>query len=169
VNPKKQAATPVPRRWGGCRQIFAGGTRCDACNPGIETVRGARHDRAMDHSKGFLQLVSDAQSRIQELTIDQARGRLAENPSAVLIDVREDNEWTAGHAQEAVHLGKGVFERDVEKLYPDTQRELIFYCGGGYRSALVADVAQKMGYTNVRSLIGGYKAMVSAGWPMTRG
>jgi rhodanese-related sulfurtransferase len=122
----------------------------------------------MDHSKGFLQLVSDAQSRIQELTIDQARARLAENPSAVLIDVREDSEWSAGHACEAVHLGKGIFERDVEKLYPDTQRELIFYCGGGYRSALVADVAQKMGYTNVRSLIGGYKAMVGAGWPMTR-
>ncbi|MDB6036962.1 MAG: moeZ 1, partial [Verrucomicrobiales bacterium] len=93
--------------------------------------------------------------------------RLAENPKAVLIDVREDNEWDKQHALEAKDVGKGVFERDLERLYPDSNTELILYCGGGFRSALSADAAQKMGYKNVFSLIGGYKGMVNANWPMT--
>jgi rhodanese-related sulfurtransferase len=121
----------------------------------------------MDHAPGFLKLVEDARSRVKEISIDAARRRLAENPKAVLIDVREDNEWDKQHALEAKHLGKGVFERDLERLYPDANTELILYCGGGFRSALSADAAQKMGYQNVFSLIGGYKGMVNANWPMT--
>lgn len=123
----------------------------------------------MDHAPGFLKLVNEARPRVKELTLEQARQRLRENPKAVLLDVREDAEWAAGHATEAVHLGKGVFERDVEKKFPDPNTELIMYCGGGYRSALTADVAQRMGYRNVYSVIGGYKAMLAADWPMRRG
>ena len=122
----------------------------------------------MDHSPGFLKVVNEAMPRIRELTLDQARARLAANPKAVLLDVREDVEWTAGHAAEARHLGKGVLERDIEKLLPDTGAEIIMYCGGGYRSALTCDVAQRMGYKNVFSLAGGYKAMAAAGWPVTK-
>ncbi len=123
----------------------------------------------MDHSPGFLKLVNEAKSRIKELSIDEARARLAANPKAVLLDVREDGEWAAGHAVEAQHLGKGVLERDIEKLFPNLDAELIMYCGGGFRSAMTCDAAQRIGYRNVRSLAGGYKAMVSAGWPMSRG
>lgn len=122
----------------------------------------------MQHSPGFLALVNDAKSRVRELNLDQARARLAANPDALLIDVREESEWAAGHAVEAQHLGKGIFERDLEAKFPAKDRELILYCGGGFRSALSADAAQKMGYTNVWSLDGGYKAMAAAGWPMNR-
>ncbi|MEW6303536.1 MAG: rhodanese-like domain-containing protein [Verrucomicrobiota bacterium] len=120
----------------------------------------------MDHSPGFLKLVNDARTRVKEITIDQLRERLAANPQAVLMDVREDHEWLKGHATQAVHLGKGIFERDLEKMYPDANTEIIMYCGGGFRSALTADAAQKMGYRNVSSLIGGYKGLVAASWPM---
>jgi len=122
----------------------------------------------MDHSPGFLKLVNDARPHVQEITIDQARERLKKNPQAVLLDVREDNEWQKDHAAEAVHLGKGILERDLEKMFPDTNREIIIYCGGGFRSVLTAEVAQKMGYRNVHSLIGGYKGLVNAGWPMKK-
>lgn len=123
----------------------------------------------MDHSPGFLKLVNDAKTRVKEISIEQARERLAKNPKAVLLDVREDSEWNAGHALEARHLGKGILERDLEKMIPDTNAEIILYCGGGFRSALSADAAQQMGYKNVLSLDGGYKAMVKAGWPMKSG
>ena len=123
----------------------------------------------MDHSPGFLNLVNDARSRVHEVTIDEARARLAANPRAVLLDVREDGEWAAGHAAQAVHLGKGILERDLEKLFPDPQTELIMYCGGGFRSALTCDAAQRLGYRNVHSLIGGYKGLVAAQWPMKPG
>jgi len=123
----------------------------------------------MDHSPGFLALVNDAKKRVNEVSVAEARARLAANPKAVLVDVREDNEWTAGHATEAAHLGKGILERDLEKLYPDKTAEIIMYCGGGFRSALTCDAAQKMGYTNVFSLIGGYKALVAANWPLKTG
>jgi rhodanese-related sulfurtransferase len=122
----------------------------------------------MDHSPGFLKVVNEARTRVKELTLDQARARLAANPRAVLLDVREDAEWAAGHAAEARHLGKGVLERDIEKQFPDTNTEIIMYCGGGYRSALTCDMAQRMGYRNVASLIGGYKALAAAGWPMAK-
>lgn len=122
----------------------------------------------MDHSPGFLRIVNEAKTRVREVSLEEARARLAANPRAVLLDVREDAEWAAGHAAEARHLGKGILERDIERLIPDPETELILYCGGGYRSALSCDVAQRMGYRNVWSLAGGYKAMVAAGWPMTR-
>ena|SRR5436309_12817119 len=121
----------------------------------------------MDHSPGFLKLVNEVRPRVREITLEEARARLARNPKAVLVDVREDSEWAAGHAVEAQHLGKGVLERDIEKRFPDTSAEIIMYCGGGYRSALTCDIARRMGYVNVASLIGGYKAMVKAGWPMS--
>ena len=123
----------------------------------------------MDHSPGFLALVNDAKKRVHELSVAEARARLVANPKAVLMDVREDHEWQAGHAAEAVHLGKGLLERDLEKLFPDPKTEIIMYCGGGFRSALTCDAAQKMGYRNVHSVIGGYKAMAAAGWPMKSG
>lgn len=120
----------------------------------------------MDHSPGFLKLVNEARTRVKEITIAEARARLAENPKAVLLDVREDREWDNGHAAEAVHLGKGVLERDLENQIPDPNTEIIMYCGGGYRSALTSDAAQQMGYRNVFSLIGGYKGLLAAQWPM---
>ena len=123
----------------------------------------------MDHSPGFLKLVNEARPYVKEITVEQARERLASNPQAVLMDVREDSEWNKDHAAQAVHLGKGVLERDLEQMVPDPDREIIMYCGGGYRSVLTAEVAQKMGYRNVYSLIGGYKGLVKAQWPMKSG
>lgn len=123
----------------------------------------------MQHSPGFLKLVEAVRPKVREVSIEEARARLTANPQAVLLDVREDGEWQAGHAVEARHLGRGILERDLERLFPDPGGELILYCGGGFRSALACDVAQRMGYRNVFSLAGGYKAMVAAGWPMTPG
>lgn len=120
----------------------------------------------MQHSPGFLKIVEEARSHVREVTVDQARERLAANPQAILVDVREDSEWHKGHASQALHLGKGVLERDIEQAIPDPDREIIMYCGGGYRSVLTAQVAARMGYRNVSSLAGGYKALVQAGWPM---
>ena len=122
----------------------------------------------MDHSPGFLKIVNEVRPRIKEVTFEEARARLDKNSSAVLLDVREDSEWAAGHAAQARHLGKGVFERDLEKMFPDPGTEIIMYCGGGYRSALTCDVAQRMGYKNVASIVGGYKALNQAGWPMAK-
>ena len=122
----------------------------------------------MQHSPGFLKLVAEAQTRVREISVDQTRAWLKQNPKVVLVDVREDSEWAAGHAAEAVHLGKGVLERDLEKMFPDVNTEIIMYCGGGFRSALTCDVAQKMGYRSVHSLIGGYKALVAADWPLSK-
>ena len=123
----------------------------------------------MDHSPGFLQLVNEAKTRIQEVSVAEAGARLEADPRVVLMDVREDSEWEKDHAAEAVHLGKGILERDLEKLYPDKNTEIIMYCGGGFRSALTADVAQKMGYRKVSSLAGGYKALVAADWRLKSG
>jgi rhodanese-related sulfurtransferase len=123
----------------------------------------------MDHAPAFLKLVNESKQRIKEVTVAQAKERLAKNPQAILVDVREDSEWEKSHATQAIHLGKGILERDLEKTVPDVTREIIMYCGGGFRSALTADVAQKMGYKNVYSLAGGYKALVEAQWPMNAG
>ncbi len=122
----------------------------------------------MQHATGFMKLVEDARLRIKEVGVEEARERLRRNPQAVLLDVREDGEWQAGHAQEAQHLGKGILERDLEQRFPDPDTEIIMYCGGGYRSALTCDAAQKMGYRHVASLIGGYRSLVAAGWPMVK-
>jgi len=121
----------------------------------------------MKHSEGFLKVVNDAKSRIKEVTVAQTRERLAANPDATLVDVREDNEWDAAHAVGAIHLGKGIIERDIERTVPDKSTEVILYCGGGYRSALAADVLQTMGYTNVWSMAGGWKAWKESGAPVT--
>jgi rhodanese-related sulfurtransferase len=116
----------------------------------------------MKHSEGFLKLVNDAKTRIREITVAETQQRLRSG-SARLIDVREDNEWEAAHAARAAHLGKGIIERDIEATAPDKDTELILYCGGGYRSALAADAVQRMGYTNVFSMAGGWKAWKESG------
>ena len=121
----------------------------------------------MQHSPGFLALVDDAKSRIKQLNINEYRQLPRE--SHLLIDTREDNEWAAAHAAGAVHLSKGIIERDIETKVPDKSAKVVLYCGGGYRSALVADSLQKMGYTNVVSLDGGWRAWQAAGLPVEKG
>lgn len=116
----------------------------------------------MQHSEGFLKLAEDARRRIREISVTEARKRLASG-NVRLIDVREDHEWAEGHAEGAEHMGRGIIERDIEKAIPDKAAEIILYCGGGYRSALVADNLQRMGYTNVVSMAGGWKAWKEAG------
>jgi len=120
------------------------------------------------HSHAFPKLVDDAKTRVREVTVDEAR-RKAESGSAKLIDVREESEWAAGHARGAEHMGKGVIERDIEQRIPDKNAELILYCGGGFRSALSADNLQKMGYRNVASMAGGWRAWQQAGAPTESG
>jgi rhodanese-related sulfurtransferase len=120
----------------------------------------------MKHSEGFLKIVNDAKTRIREVTVADTRDRLATKSGVRLIDVREDDEWRAGHAAGAEHLGKGIIERDIEATAPDKSTELILYCGGGYRSALAADVLQGMGFTNVWSMAGGWKAWKESGAPV---
>ena len=117
------------------------------------------------HSPGFLRLVDDARRHVRELTPDDLRVRQQENPRLVLVDVREDDEYRAGHVAGAVHIGKGVIERDVEEKIPDAGAEIVLYCGGGFRSALAAESLQKMGYANVASLDGGWRALQDAGFP----
>jgi rhodanese-related sulfurtransferase len=121
----------------------------------------------LKHSPGFLRIVEDAKSRVRELSVEETRRRV-ENGGARLIDVREESEWAAGHARGAQHLGKGVIERDIEARVPDKNAELILYCGGGFRSALSGDSLQKMGYTNVRSMAGGWRAWQEAGAPVQK-
>ena len=123
----------------------------------------------MQHSPGFLAVVDEARTRVNEVDLAQARERLANNPDAILMDVREDTEWAAGHAAGAIHLGKGILERDIESAVQDKAAEVIMYCGGGFRSVLTAEVAQRMGYSNVHSLIGGHKARVNAGGELESG
>ncbi|MFL5549316.1 MAG: rhodanese-like domain-containing protein [Gemmatimonadaceae bacterium] len=122
----------------------------------------------MKHSPGFLKLVDDAKSRVREVDVDTTRRKL-ESGEATVIDVREESEWAAGHARGAQHLGKGVIERDIEERIPDKNAELILDCGGGFRSALSADNLQRMGYTNVASMAGGWRAWQAAGAPIERG
>jgi rhodanese-related sulfurtransferase len=110
----------------------------------------------MEHTKEFLELAEDAKSRVKEISVAETLERM--KAGANLVDVREDNEWEAGHAAGAVHLGRGIIERDIIGKFPDKNAELILYCGGGYRSALAADNLQKMGYTNVFSMAGGWTA-----------
>ncbi len=122
----------------------------------------------MQHSPGFLKLVDEARPRVHEIALADARVKLAQNPRCILLDVREDHEWLNGHADGARHLGKGILERDLEQLIPNPDTEIIMYCGGGFRSVLTCDAAQKIGYRRVYSLIGGYRGLVSAGWPMVK-
>jgi rhodanese-related sulfurtransferase len=120
----------------------------------------------MKHSEGFLKLVNNRKERIKEVSVADTIDRLKTNPEAKLVDVREDNEWNTAHAAGAIHLGKGIIERDVEVTIPGKETEVILYCGGGYRSALAADVLQEMGYTNVYSMAGGWKAWKESDAPI---
>ena len=128
----------------------------------------ARTGRHLKHSPGFLKLVDDAKSRVREVNVAETQRKL-ESGKAILIDVREESEWKAGHARGALPMGKGVIERDIEGRVPDKNAELILYCGGGFRSALAADNLQKMGYTNVASVAGGWRAWQAGGAPVEKG
>ncbi len=123
---------------------------------------------AAHHSPAFLALVKDAKSRIQELTVDQVRQKQLQGDPFYFVDVREESEWQAGHAAGAMHLGKGIIERDIETVIPDKEAEIILYCGGGFRSALAADNLKKMGYQNVISMDGGIRGWREAGFPEER-
>jgi rhodanese-related sulfurtransferase len=122
----------------------------------------------MAHNPGFLKLVNEAKSRVKETDIAGYKKMLADGSKPVLIDVREDSEWAAGHAEGAVHLGKGVIERDIETKVPEKGAKLVLYCGGGFRSALAADALQQMGYTDAISLDGGWRAYQQSGLPIEK-
>ncbi|HEX4488132.1 MAG TPA: rhodanese-like domain-containing protein [Terriglobales bacterium] len=123
---------------------------------------------AHNHPPKFLAIVDDAKKRIRETTIDDIKQRLDRGDKFTLVDVREESEYAADHLPGAIHLGKGVIERDIEKTVPDTTTELVLYCGGGFRSALAADNLQKMGYKNVISMDGGVRGWREKGFPMER-
>ena len=120
----------------------------------------------MKHQTGFLALVNDAKTRVQEIDIAGYMKLLEAGTPHVLVDTREESEWNAGHVQGALHLGKGIIERDIEATVPDHEATLILYCGGGFRSALVADNLQKMGYSHAISLDGGWRALKESGLPL---
>ena len=122
----------------------------------------------MQHTPGFLKIVEDAKSRVREISVSETRKKLEAGQVIQFVDVREDNEWQQGRAAGARHLGKGIIERDIERKIPDSNAEIILYCGGGFRSALAADALQKMGYTNVFSMTGGYKEWVKQQGPVEK-
>jgi rhodanese-related sulfurtransferase len=122
----------------------------------------------MAHNPGFLKLVDEAKSRIRQTDMEGYKRMLDSGEKPLLIDTREDNEWSAGHAAGAIHLGKGIIERDIETKIPDKATKMVLYCGGGFRSALAADALQQMGYTNVISLDGGWRAWQAAGMPIEK-
>jgi rhodanese-related sulfurtransferase len=124
--------------------------------------------QAKKHNQGFLDLVNDAKTRVREIDIERYKQMKESGEDHILIDVREESEWNAGHAAGAMHLGKGVIERDVEAKIEDHEKTLVLYCGGGFRSALAADNLQKMGYKNAISLDGGWRAYTGAGLPVER-
>jgi rhodanese-related sulfurtransferase len=122
----------------------------------------------MQHSPAFLRLVEAARARIPEVSIDDVRAMQAAGDLVHLLDVREQDEWQRGHLPGARHLGKGIIERDIESAIPHRGAHIVLYCGGGYRSALAADALRQMGYTNVASMWGGWRAWTDAGLPTTR-
>jgi rhodanese-related sulfurtransferase len=122
----------------------------------------------LKHTPGFLKLVEDAKSRVKEADFREIKKRLDTREKLTIIDVREDNEWARGHLPGAVHFGKGIIERDIEHAFPDKEATLVLYCGGGFRSALAADNLQKMGYTGVISMDGGWRGWTEAGYPVER-
>lgn len=122
----------------------------------------------MAHNPGFLNLVNDAKSRVQEIDINDYKKMVAASEPHVLVDTREESEWAAGHVKGALHLSKGVIERDIETKVPEKSTKLVLYCGGGFRSALVADNLQKMGYSNAISLDGGWRALKESGLPLEK-
>ena len=122
----------------------------------------------MAHSAQFLKLVNEAKKKIKETSVAEVKRRTDAGEKFQLVDVREDNEWAKGHLPGAVHMGRGIIERDIEQRVPDTNIKLILYCGGGFRSALVAENLQKMGYHDVESMDGGWKGWLEAGLPIAR-
>lgn len=122
----------------------------------------------MAHSPQFLKLVNDAKTRVKETNVEDVKRRMDKGEKFLLVDVREDNEWANGHLPSAVHMGRGIIERDIETAVPDTSTKMILYCGGGFRSALVADNLQKMGYHSVESMDGGWRGWLAAGLPTTK-
>jgi rhodanese-related sulfurtransferase len=122
----------------------------------------------MAHNPGFLKLVNDAKSRVKEIDIEGYKKIVSSGEPHVLVDTREESEWTEGHVKGAVHLSKGIIERDIESKAPDKATKLVLYCGGGFRSALVADNLQKMGYTEAISLDGGWRALKESGLPLEK-
>jgi rhodanese-related sulfurtransferase len=120
------------------------------------------------HHPGFLALVADAKTRVKEITLDEYKAMAEKGEAGLLIDTREESEWAAGHAAGAIWLGKGIIERDIEQKVPDHDQKMVLYCGGGYRSALAADALQKMGYTNVISLDGGWREWSNGGMPVEK-
>jgi rhodanese-related sulfurtransferase len=127
-----------------------------------------RGEAMADHPEGFLRLVKDAKTRVKEEDYREIKKKLDAGEKMILVDTREDNEWARGHVPGAVHLGKGVIERDIEKAIPDKDATIVLYCGGGYRSALAADNLQKMGYRNVVSMDGGWRGWTEAGYPVIK-
>lgn len=123
----------------------------------------------MKHSERFVRLVEEARERVSEIGVDETRDKLERGDDVVLIDVREDHEWEAGHVAGAIHVGKGIIERDIENHVDDPNKEIILYCGGGYRSALAADNLNRMGFTNVKSMIGGWRAWNERGYAVNGG
>jgi len=123
---------------------------------------------AHQHSQRFLDIVNDAKKRVREVTVDDVKQKLDRNEQFLLVDVREDNEWQVDHLPRAIHLGKGVIERDIEQRIPDINAPIVLYCGGGFRSALAADNLGRMGYTNVLSMDGGIRGWREKGYPLTR-
>lgn len=121
-----------------------------------------------EHSNRFVTLVDDAKTRIEEVTPDEVKKKLESDEDFALLDVREQDEWEDSRIAGADYLGRGVIERDIEEEYPDTEEEIVLYCGGGYRSALAADNLQKMGYHNVKSLAGGFRSWLEAGYPINK-
>jgi rhodanese-related sulfurtransferase len=122
----------------------------------------------MDHAQGFLGLVTDAKKRIKEESVRETKRRLDAGEEIILVDTREDSEWSRGHIPGAIHLGRGIIERDIEKTIPDKDAPVVLYCGGGFRSALAADNLQKMGYRNVISMDGGWRGWTEAGFPIIK-
>ncbi len=122
----------------------------------------------MKHSPGFLKMVDDAKTRVREAGVHEVKKRLDAGEKLILVDVREESEWVRGHLPGAIHLGKGIIERDIEQKVPDHAAPLVLYCGGGFRSALAADNLQKMGYTNVISLDGGWREWTEANYPVVK-
>src|ERR1017187_7552688 len=122
----------------------------------------------MAHNPGFLKLVNDAKARVQEIDLAGYQKMREAGQAHVLVDTREESEWDAGHVTGAVHLGKGVIERDIETKVPDKSTRIVLYCGGGFRSALAADNLQKMGYTHAISLDGGWRALKESGLPLDK-
>jgi rhodanese-related sulfurtransferase len=123
----------------------------------------------MGHSPGFLKLVNEAKKHVRETNVQEVKKKLDAGEKIILVDVREESEWARGHLPGAIYLGKGIIERDIEQRVPDKNAPLVLYCGGGFRSALAAENLQKMGYTNVVSMDGGWRGWVGAGLPTEKG